>query len=46
MDILHDALGFAARGFIVFATCAAIFLFLAVLVRRFRPGPRDCASSR
>jgi serine protease SohB len=37
MDILHDALGFAARGFIVFATFAAIFLFLAVLVRRFRP---------
>ncbi len=40
MDILHDALGFAARGFIVFATIAAIFLFLAALLRRLRPaGP-------
>jgi serine protease SohB len=40
MDILHDALGFAARGFVVFATIAAILLFLASLVRRFRPsGP-------
>ncbi len=38
MDILHDALGFAARGFIVFATIAATFLFLAALARRFRPG--------
>jgi serine protease SohB len=39
MDILHDALGFAARGFIVFATIAATLLFLAVLFRRFRPAP-------
>jgi serine protease SohB len=40
MDILHDALGFAARGFVVFATIAAILLFLASLLRRFRPsGP-------
>ena len=38
MDILHDALGFAAKGFIVFATIAAIFLFLATLLRRMRPG--------
>jgi serine protease SohB len=38
MDILHDALGFAARGFIVFATIAATFLFLATLFRRLRPG--------
>ena len=40
MDILHDALGFAARGFIVFATIAAILLFIAVFFRRMRPpGP-------
>ena len=40
MDILHDALGFAARGLIVFATIAAILLFIAVLLRRLRPpGP-------
>jgi serine protease SohB len=38
MDILHDVLGFAAKGFIVFATIAAIFLFLAALFRRLRPG--------
>ena len=43
MDILHDALGFAAKGFIVFATVAAISLFLFVLIRRSRaagPGLR------
>ncbi len=40
MDILHDVLGFAARGFIVFATIAATLLFIAVLLRRLRPlGP-------
>jgi serine protease SohB len=38
MDILHDALGFAAKGFIVFATIAAVSLFLFVLVRRSRAG--------
>jgi serine protease SohB len=38
MDILHDALGFAAKGFIVFATVAAISLFLAALFRRSRAG--------
>src|SRR4029077_17381493 len=33
-------LGFAARGFIVFATIAATLLFIAVLLRRLRPlGP-------
>ena len=37
MDILHDALGFAARAFVVFATIAAILLFFATLVRRLRP---------
>jgi serine protease SohB len=37
MDILHDALGFAAKGFIVFATIAATLLFLAALVKRLRP---------
>lgn len=36
MDILHDALGFAAKGFVVFATVAAISLFLFVLARRSR----------
>lgn len=38
MDIFHDALRFAARGFIVFATIAATLLFLAALLRRLRPG--------
>jgi len=37
MDILHDALGFAARGFIVFATIALTTLFLVVVLRRRRP---------
>jgi serine protease SohB len=37
MDILHDALGFAARGFIVFATIALTTSFLVVLLRRKRP---------
>jgi serine protease SohB len=37
MDILHDALGFAAKGFIVFATIAAIVLFCAAVLRRRRP---------
>lgn len=38
MDILHDALGFAARGFIVFATIALTVLVVTVIVRRRRPG--------
>jgi serine protease SohB len=37
MDILHDALGFAARGFIVFATIALTTLFLVLILRRKRP---------
>src|SRR6266446_5594817 len=37
MDILHDALGFAARSFIVFATIALTTSFLVVLLRRRRP---------
>ena len=40
MDILHDVLAFAAKGFVVFATAAAILLFLAFLFRRLKPaGP-------
>ena len=39
MDILHDALGFAARGFVVFATIALTSVFLFVLLRP-RPHPR------
>jgi len=37
MDILHDALGFAAKGFVVFATIAATALFLVTIARRKRP---------
>ncbi|MGZ6143957.1 MAG: protease SohB [Myxococcales bacterium] len=37
MDILHDALGFAARGFVVFATIAVTVLFVVAVVRRRRP---------
>ncbi len=37
MDILHDALGFAARGFVVFLTVAAIVVFVVTVVRRRRP---------
>src|SRR3989475_2613179 len=37
MDILHDALGFAARGFIVFATIALTVLFCVAVLRRRRP---------
>src|SRR5438105_3882304 len=40
MDILHDALGFAARGFIVFATIALTVLFCVAVLRRRRP-PRS-----
>ena len=38
MDILHDALSFAAKGFVVFATIALIALFVAALFRRRRTG--------
>src|SRR5256714_5152102 len=37
MDILHDALGFAAKGFSVSATIAAIVLFCVAVLRRRRP---------
>ena len=39
MDILHDALGFAAKGFVVFATIALTSAFLVVLLRP-RRAPR------
>ncbi len=38
MDILHDVLGFAAKGLVVFATIAATTVFFVVVVRRKRPG--------
>lgn len=38
MDILHDVLGFAAKGFIVFATIALTVLVVTIIVRRKRPG--------
>jgi len=37
MDILHDALGFAAKGLIVFATIAFTVLFCVAVLRRRRP---------
>jgi serine protease SohB len=37
MDILHDILGFAAKGFIVFATIALTTSFLVLLLRRRQP---------
>ena len=37
MDILHDALGFAARGFVVFATIAVTVVFFVAIIRRKRP---------
>jgi serine protease SohB len=37
MDILHEALGFAVKAFVVFATIAATALVLVVLTRRKRP---------
>jgi serine protease SohB len=38
MDILHDALGFAAKGFVVFATIALTVLVVTIILRRRRPG--------
>src|SRR4051812_9934374 len=38
MDFLHDVLGFAAKGFIVFATIALTALGVTIIVRRRRPG--------
>ena len=37
MDILHDVLGFAAKGFVVFVTIAATVAFVAAVIRRRRP---------
>jgi len=37
MDILHDVLGFAARGFVVFATIALTAVFLVTIIRRRKP---------
>src|SRR5438067_4354851 len=37
MDILHDALGFAAKGFVVFATVAATVVFVIAVARRKQP---------
>src|SRR4051812_43550353 len=37
MDILHEVLGFAAKGLVVFATVAAIALFFLFIARRKRP---------
>jgi len=37
MDILHDVLGFAARGFVVFATIALTAVFLVNIIRRRKP---------
>src|SRR5712671_3297696 len=37
MDILHDVLGFAAKGLVVFLTIAVTVLFCAAVLRRRRP---------
>src|SRR5512138_1423890 len=37
MDILHEALGFAAKGFVVFATIAVTVVFVVAVIRRKRP---------
>jgi serine protease SohB len=37
MDILYDALGFAAKGLVVFLTIAVTVLFCAAVLRRRRP---------
>jgi len=37
MDILHEVLGFAAKGLVVFATIALTALFLVAITRRKRP---------
>jgi len=37
MDILREVLGFAAKGFVVFATIAVTVLFVAAVIRRRRP---------
>lgn len=38
MDLLNDVLGFAAKGFVVFATIALTALVVSIIVRRRRPG--------
>ena len=37
MDILHEVLGFAAKGFVVFATVAVTVVFLVAIARRKQP---------
>ena len=37
MDILHEVLGFAAKGFVVFATVAATVVFVIAVARRKQP---------
>jgi|GEM_PF-10475 len=37
MDTLHEVLGFAAKGFVVFATIAISVLFVVAVARRKRP---------
>src|SRR5919202_2267630 len=37
MDIVHDVLAFAAKGFVVFATVALTVLVCAAVLRRKRP---------
>src|SRR5207248_736758 len=37
MDILHEVLAFAAKGFVVFATVAITVLFCVAVLRRRRP---------
>ena len=37
MDIVHEVLAFAAKGFVVFATVALIVLFCGAVLRRKRP---------
>jgi serine protease SohB len=37
MDILHEVLGFAAKGFVVFATVAVTVVFLVAIARRRQP---------
>lgn len=39
MDILHEVIAFAAKGFVVFATIAATTMFVATVVRRKPAAP-------
>ena len=40
MDTLHEVLGFAAKGFVVFATIALTTVFVVAVVRRKQPRAR------